>query len=537
MLGPARRVAIVGGLRIPFCRQNTAYATCSNQDMLGATLRGLVDRFQLHGERLGEVAAGAVLKHSRDFNLTRECVLESGLSAQTPAYDLQQACGTGLETVITVGSKIALGQIEVGIAAGVDTASDAPIGVSEKLRKILLAANRAKTAAGRLRAFARFRPADLLPAIPAVVEPRTGLSMGQHCEQMAQHWNIPRLAQDELALASHQKAAAAWEEGFFDDLVLPFAEVRRDNTVRADTSLDRLAALKPAFARRGGTLTAGNSSPLTDGASAVLLASEDWARAHDLPVLAWLEQFEVAAVDYLHGEGLLMAPAYAVPRLLARAGLRLQDFDYYEIHEAFAAQVLCTLAAWEDARFCRERLGLQAPLGRHRSQPTERQGRQPGARASVRRHRRAHRRQPGQAARRCRDRTRADLDLHRRWHGRDRHPATRLNRRPTAAHASKGNLEEHEPAAHQTHRRQRRHRPAPLSRRAGPHAAGHRLHHRHRHLRAHRGGGGPACRPGDRAVVHPVRHRLRVLGAVLRRARRCGGRRGQRLRLCLHRHR
>ena len=360
-----RKVAILGGARIPFARSNGAYATRSNSDMLTAALKGVVDKYQLHGERLGEVAAGAVLKHSRDFNLTRECVLSSGLSAETPAYDLQQACGTSLETVMTVGSKIALGQIESGIGAGVDTASDAPIGVGEGLRKILLEANRAKTTAARLAAFSKFRPKDLVPLIPGNNEPRTRLSMGAHCEMMAKQWGIPRAEQDQLALESHQKAALAYDSGFFGDLVLPYAGLSRDNNLRGDTTLAKLASLKPAFDKANGTLTAGNSTPLTDGAAAVLLASDDWAKAHGHKPLAYLTAYETAAVDFASGrkDGLLIAPAFAVPRMLARMGLKLQDFDFYEIHEAFAAQVLCTLKAWEDPKFCKERLGLDKPLG------------------------------------------------------------------------------------------------------------------------------------------------------------------------------
>lgn len=362
-----RKVAILGGSRIPFARSNTAYATKSNQDMLTAALTGVVDRFQLHGERIGEVAAGAVLKHSRDFNLCRESVLSSGLAPETVAYDLQMACGTGLQAAINVANKIALGQIESGIAGGVDTTSDAPIAVGEKLRKILLELNRAKTNAQRVKALTKFRPAMLAPQIPSNGEPRTKMSMGQHCELMAKEWKISRAAQDQLAFESHRKAAAAYDAGFYDDLIVPFAGLKRDNNLRPDISVEKLASLGPAFDRKSGqgTLTAGNSTPLTDGASAVLLASEDWAAAHGLKPLAYLTHAETAAVDFAGGkrEGLLMAPAYAVPRLLDRAGLKLQDFDFYEIHEAFAAQVLCTLQAWEDPRFCKDRLGLSAPLG------------------------------------------------------------------------------------------------------------------------------------------------------------------------------
>ena len=361
-----RRVAIIGGNRIPFARANGPYAKASNQDMLTAALEGLIERFSLHGVRLGEVAAGAVLKHSRDFNLARECVLGSRLSAQTPAYDVQQACGTGLEAALLVANKIALGQIECGVAGGVDTTSDAPIAVSEGLRRILLQANRAKGTGEKLKALLQLRFRHLKPELPRNGEPRTGLSMGQHCELMARTWQIERLAQDELALRSHQNLAASFAEGWHDDLLTPFLGLNRDQNLRPDLTLETLAALKPVFDRSSqGSLTAGNSTPLTDGASVVLLGSEAWAQERGLPVMAWLVDGESAAVDFVRGqEGLLMAPAYAVPRLLARNSLSLQDFDYYEIHEAFAAQVLCTLKAWEDPVYCRDRLGLEAPLGR-----------------------------------------------------------------------------------------------------------------------------------------------------------------------------
>ena len=361
-----RRVAIIGGNRIPFMRSNTAYSRASNMDMLSATLQGLVERFQLQGQRLGEVAAGAVMKHSRDFNLAREATLNSGLSPETPAYDVQQACGTGLEAAILVANKIALGQIDAGIAAGTDTASDVPIALNEKYRRMILDLNSAKTLGARLKTLLRFRPSFILPAIPANAEPRTGLSMGEHCELMAKHWQISREAQDELTWHSHQNLMAAYQRGFFDNLITPFNGVEQDGILR-DTPPEKLAALKPVFDRENGTLTAANSTTLTDGAAAVLLASEEWAAQHNLPVQAYLSLSEVAAVDFFtkgeESEGLLMAPAYAVPRLLQRAGISLQDFDFFEIHEAFAAQTLCTLKAWEDADFCRDKLGLEQPLG------------------------------------------------------------------------------------------------------------------------------------------------------------------------------
>ncbi|MBG4944773.1 acetyl-CoA C-acetyltransferase [Pseudomonas aeruginosa] len=360
-----RRVAIVGGNRIPFARSNTVYATASNQEMLTSALEGLVERYNLHGERLGEVVAGAVLKHSRDFNLTRECVLGSRLAPETPAYDIQQACGTGLEAAILVANKIALGQIDSGIAGGVDTTSAAPIGVNEGLRKILLEANRGKSNLDKLKSLLKIRPRHVVPAIPRNGEPRTGLSMGESCELMAQTWQIPRDEQDRLAFESHHKLAAAYEEGWQNDLMTPFRGLTRDQNLRPDIDLEKIGTLKPVFERGSrGTLTAANSTPLTDGASVVLLASEEWAKARGLPILAYFKDGEAAAVNFVdRQEGLLMAPVYAVPRLLARNGLSLQDFDYYEIHEAFAAQVLCTLKAWEDPEYCKTRLGLDQPLG------------------------------------------------------------------------------------------------------------------------------------------------------------------------------
>ena len=360
----ARRVAVLGGRRIPFARRNGPYAKASNQDMLTATLDSLAARFQLEGQVVGEVAAGAVLKHSRDFNLARESVLGSRLAPETPAYDVGQACATGLEATILVANKIALGQIECGIAGGVDTTSDAPLALNEDLRETLLDLSRARSTPARLRTLARLRPQQLMPEIPRNAEPRTGLSMGEHTAIMAREWGIGRAEQDELAVASHHRLAAAYDGGFQDDLVVPFLGLERDENLRPDSSPEKLARLKPVFGGPDGTMTAGNSTPLSDGASAVLLASEEWAQAHDLPVQAYFTTAQTAAVDHVHKrEGLLMAPAYAVPAMLARAEMALPDFDFYEIHEAFAAQVLCTLRAWEDPVFCTERLGLPAPLG------------------------------------------------------------------------------------------------------------------------------------------------------------------------------
>ncbi len=362
-----RRAAIIGGNRIPFAPSNGAYARASNQDMLTTTLDGLVARFGLAGQVVGEVAAGAVLKHSRDFNLTRESVLGSQLSPSTPAYDVQQACGTGLETVILVANKIALGQVESGIAGGVDSTSDAPIAVNEDLRQTLLALTRAKTPQQRLRALGGLRPQHLVPEVPRNSEPRTGLSMGEHAAITAHEWAITRQAQDELSAASHRNLAAAYDRGFFDDLVTAYLGLNRDQNLRPDSSVQALAALTPVFGKQFGeeaTMTAGNSTPLTDGASAVLLGSDEWAAAQGLPVLAHLVDAQTAAVDYVHGgEGLLMAGAYAVPELLDRQGLTLQDFDFYEIHEAFASTVLTMLAAWESEDYCRDRLGRQGALG------------------------------------------------------------------------------------------------------------------------------------------------------------------------------
>ncbi len=365
-----RRAGIVGGNRIPFARANSRYARAANQDMLTAALDGLVARFGLQGERMGEVAGGAVLKHSRDYNLTREAVLGSRLAPTTPAYDVSQACGTGLETVILTANKIALGQVDVAVAAGVDSASDAPIAVDDGLRQVLLATSRARSLGQRAKALGGLRPSQLRPEIPRNQEARTGLSMGEHQAITTLEWGIGRAEQDELALESHRRLAAAYDRGFFDDLITPYLGLTRDQNLRPDTTLEKLAALRPVFGRVFGdqaTMTAGNSTPLTDGAATVLLASDEWAAAHRLPVLAHVVDAETGAVDYLHGDhkddGLLMAPVYAVPRLLARNGLTLADFDFVEIHEAFAATVLVTLKAWADPGFCRDRLGLESAFG------------------------------------------------------------------------------------------------------------------------------------------------------------------------------
>ncbi len=365
-----QKVAILGGNRIPFARSNTAYSHASNQDMLTAALNGLINRYHLQGQLMGEVVAGAVIKHSKDFNLTRESVLSTSLDPRTSCLDIQKACATGLEAAILVANKIALGQIDCGIAGGADTTSDAPIGVSEGLRKVLLDLNRSKTMGERLKHIGRLRPKHIAPLIPSNGEPRTGLSMGGHAEITAKEWNVSREDQDALTLRSHQNLHRAYEEGFFDDLVTPFMGVERDNTLRPDSTADKLAKLKPSFDKKSGrgTLTAANSSNLTDGASTVLLASENWAAQHNLPVKAFLTHYQSASVDFFgknssEKEGLLMSPAYAVPAMLKKAKLSLQDFDFYEIHEAFAAQVLCTLKAWENTDFCKKHFDLDQPLG------------------------------------------------------------------------------------------------------------------------------------------------------------------------------
>lgn len=361
---PARRVAIVGGLRIPFCRSHTAYRHCSNQDMLTAVLRALVEKYDLTGQTLGDAAFGAVLKHSRDWNLARESVLASGLAPQTPAFDLQRACGTSLSAAVLIGAKISTGLIDSGLAGGTDTVSDLPIVYPDAYRKLLLASARGRSLGEKIKPWLALRPRHFKPEFPGVGEPRTKLSMGESMEITAKEWQLTREDQDQLALESHQKAARAYEDGYYDDLVIDFQGVSRDNNIRADTSLEQLAKLKPVFDRsEAGTMTAGNSTPLTDGASAALLASEEWAQDRELPILAYLTYAKVAAVDFVASEGLLMAPAYAVSAMLADAELSLQDFDFYEIHEAFAAQTLATLKAWESDAFCAERLGRSTSLG------------------------------------------------------------------------------------------------------------------------------------------------------------------------------
>ena len=360
-----RRVAIVGGVRIPFARGNGAYAHVGNQEMLTAVFRALAEKFALVGQRVDEVAAGAVMKHSSQWNLTREAVLGSGLAPETPGLDLQRACGTGLEAAIAMANKIALGQIDCAIAGGVDTVSDPPVVYPRSFQRLLLKSYRGRSAMQRMSPWFGLRPSTLRPVLPGVTEPRTGLSMGEHTELMVKTWGISRTEQDTLAFESHKNAAAAYASGFYKDLVTPYEGLTQDNNIRTDTSLEKLAKLQPSFDKSAsGTLTAGNSTPMTDGASAVLLATEQWAREHNLPVLAYLTYGKVAAVDFIEKkEGLLMAPAYAVPRMLADAKLTLQDFDFYEIHEAFAGQVLCTLKAWTDAAYCRDKLRLPEALG------------------------------------------------------------------------------------------------------------------------------------------------------------------------------
>jgi acetyl-CoA C-acetyltransferase len=360
-----RRVAIVGGSRTPFARSFGAYARSSNQDLLTASLRTLVERCGLAGVRLGDVIGGSVVKHSKDYNLVRECLLSSGLDPQTPGLDIQRACGTSLEAAILIGNKIALGQIDAGIAAGVEAMSDPPVVFPQSFRELLLESYRGRSFGQRFKPWIRLRPRDFKPILPGVVEPRTGLSMGQSCELMAKTWGITRAEQDQIAATSHQRTAAAWREGFYDDLVAAHAGLNTDNNVRTDSTAEKLATLRPVFdTSGGGTLTAGNSTPITDGAAAVLLASEEWAAQRNLPVLAWLRAGKSWAVDFATGEeGLLMAPAYAVSAMLQDTGLGLQEFDYYEIHEAFAAVPLCIMKAWESTEFCRERLGRSAPLG------------------------------------------------------------------------------------------------------------------------------------------------------------------------------
>ena len=364
MTDKLRRIAVIGGSRIPFCRSNTIYADKTNMDMLSTVIQGVADRFELEGVQLDEVVAGAVTTHSKDWNLAREALLSTSLSPLTPGITLQQACGTSLQSALMIGAKIASGQIECGIAAGTDTTSDPPITFGRKFSQRLVKAGAARSLKQRLGAFKKFRPSELKPVLPANGEPRTGLSMGQHCERMAREWNISREDQDRLALESHQKAARAYDEGFFDNLIKYWGGVSRDNNVRPVTSLEKLGSLRTVFSKApGATLTAGNSTPLTDGAAAILLASEDWAKQKGLPVQAFITASRTSAVDFVHDEGLLMAPTVAVAEMLQRTGLSLQDFDFYEIHEAFAAQVLCTLAAWESQEYCSNRLGLKSALG------------------------------------------------------------------------------------------------------------------------------------------------------------------------------
>ena len=362
--GRSTRVAVVGGARIPFCRSHSVYRKSSNMDLMSAALSGLVNKYDLRGQTLGDVALGAVIKHSRDWNLAREAVIESGLSIRTPGVDLQRACGTSIEAAIMIANKIALGQIDSGIAGGTDSISDAPIVFRDSFRRILLDVHAARSFGQRILPWFRLRPSHFVPEFPGVTEPRTGLSMGESTEITAKEWDIEREHQDHLALTSHQRAAAAYDEGWYEDLVVPYLDCEEDNNIRRDTSMEKLAKLKPVFDRSGeGTMTAGNSTPLTDGAAALLLANEDWARKKNLPVLAHLNFARVAAVNFINEEGLLLAPAYAVSDMLKQANLRLQEFDFYEIHEAFAAQTIATLKAWQSEKFCRDRLGRNEAMG------------------------------------------------------------------------------------------------------------------------------------------------------------------------------
>ena len=362
--GQSIRVAVVGGLRIPFCRAHSVYRGCSNQDMMTATLSALIDKYDLRDQTLGDVALGAVIKHSKDWNFARESVIGSGLSLKTPAFDLQRACGTSIEACIQIANKIALGQIEAGIAGGADSISDSPIVYRDGLRRILLDSHSSRSVLGKILPWFRLRPPHLVPELPGVTEPRTGLSMGESMEITAKEWEVPREHQDQLAFASHVKAANAYEDGFYDGLVVPYEGAEEDNNIRRDTSYEKLAALKPVFDKgEGGTMTAGNSTPLTDGAAAVLLASEAWARQKNLPVIAYITFVNVAAVNFVDADGLLMAPVFAVSDMLRKANLPLQEFDFYEIHEAFAAQTIATLKAWQSEEFCRSRLGRNKPLG------------------------------------------------------------------------------------------------------------------------------------------------------------------------------
>ncbi len=362
--GKSIRVAVVGGSRIPFCRAHSVYRNTNNQDMMATALRGVVDKYDLRGQTLGDVVLGAVIKHSRDWNLARESVLDSGLSPRTPGLDIQRACGTSLEACAVIANKIALGQIESGIAGGTDSISDAPIVYPDEYRKILLDVNAARSFMDRIKPWFGLRPKHFVPELPGVTEPRTGLSMGESTEIIAKQWDVQREHQDQLALASHVKAANAWDTGWYEDLVVPYMDCEEDNNVRRDTTFEKLESLKPVFDRsESGTMTAGNSTPLTDGAAAVLLASEEWARLKNVPISAYLTYVKASAVDFVNKEGLLMAPAYAVSEMLRDAGLRLQDFDFYEIHEAFAAQTIATLKAWQSEAFCRDKLGRNSPLG------------------------------------------------------------------------------------------------------------------------------------------------------------------------------
>jgi acetyl-CoA C-acetyltransferase len=358
-------VYVVGGKRTPFVKSLTRFRHLTGQDLMTASLNALAQSFQLNNQIIGDVAIGGTIKNSLEWDFARECVLGSTLSPYTPAYGLQRACGSGLEAVIQIALKIGSHEMSLGIAGGVDTNSDLPIVVSKSLSQKLLQLHAAKNFSEKFKILLSLRPSDLKFKTPSVREPRTGLSMGEHCEKMVKEWNISRQAQDELALKSHQNAARAYQEGFYDDLVFEMEGIKRDGILREHTSIEQLTKLKPSFDfSEKGSLTAGNSTPLTDGAAAVLLADQSEIEKQGWVKLARFVDAQVAAIDFVHGDGLLMAPTLAVSKLLHRNNLTLQDFDFYEIHEAFEGQVLCTLKAWESEEYCKRVLKRDQAMGK-----------------------------------------------------------------------------------------------------------------------------------------------------------------------------
>jgi acetyl-CoA acyltransferase len=363
-----KRVAIVAGLRTPFAKQWSAYREVSALDLANLVVAELLQRIDLDPEEIQQVVYGQVVPSVEAPNIAREIVLATGMPKSIEAYSVSRACATSYQSTVNVAEAIMAGVIDTGLAGGADSASNVPITVSKRLAEALIAATKARSIGERMQAFAGLRPRDLAPVPPAIKEFSTGLSMGESAEKMAKENHIGREAQDEFAHRSHTLAAKAWAEGKFDDEVMEvfvpnrFNEaIREDNLIRKDGELEKYAKLKPAFDRKHGTVTAGNSSPLTDGASALVLMREDKAKAHGFDVLGFIRSYAFAALD--PAGQLLMGPSYATPLALDRAGVKVSDLDLIDMHEAFAAQILSNTQAFESAEWSEKHLGRSEKIG------------------------------------------------------------------------------------------------------------------------------------------------------------------------------